>query len=74
LEVADYGKGIAKEDQAQVFNRFYRSRENNEAGSGLGLAIVKEIVRQHQGKVGVRSGQGAGSVFYFILPVASDEA
>ncbi|MCU6792869.1 ATP-binding protein [Paenibacillus sp. WQ 127069] len=74
LEVADYGKGIAKEDQAQVFNRFYRSRENNETGSGLGLAIVKEIVRQHQGEVGVRSGQDAGSVFYFILPAASDEA
>ncbi|QTH40633.1 sensor histidine kinase [Cohnella sp. LGH] len=73
VEVADYGKGLTEAEQAQVFNRFYTNRENNESGSGLGLAIVREIVEQHQGKVGVRSKRGAGSVFYFILPVISDE-
>jgi signal transduction histidine kinase len=73
LEVIDYGKGITKADQAQVFSRFYRGRDNHESGSGLGLAIVREIVEQHQGRVGVRSERGAGSVFYFILPASSEE-
>nr|WP_246320277.1 sensor histidine kinase [Paenibacillus qinlingensis] len=72
LEVADFGKGLSHSEQTQVFNRFYTNRENNQSGSGLGLAIVQEIVEQHQGKVGVRSEPGAGSVFYIHLPAATE--
>jgi signal transduction histidine kinase len=72
LEVADFGKGLTEAEQTRVFNRFYTNRENNQSGSGLGLAIVQEIVEQHQGKVGVRSEQGAGSAFYFILPASKE--
>ncbi|TBL71098.1 sensor histidine kinase [Paenibacillus thalictri] len=73
VEVEDYGKGLTEAELAQVFNRFYLNRENNESGSGLGLAIVQEIVEQHQGQVGARSERGAGSAFYFILPVSCEE-
>lgn len=73
VEVTDYGKGLTEAEQAQVFNRFYANRENNESGSGLGLAIVQEIVERHQGRVGVRSAPGAGSIFYFSLPASLEE-
>ncbi len=69
VEITDYGTGMTKEEQAYVFHRFYKRRERNEEGSGLGLAIVKEIVEQHNGEVGVRSEKGAGSTFFFKLPV-----
>lgn len=52
LEIADTGMGLSQEDQARVFERFYRSIEANERstqGTGLGLPIVKAIVEAHGG-------------------------
>lgn len=48
LEVEDTGPGIAPEERAQVFERFYRVLGSKQDGSGLGLAIVREIVAQHK--------------------------
>jgi signal transduction histidine kinase len=73
VTVQDSGDGIAPEQLAHVFDRFYRTdsgRSRDHGGTGLGLAIVKAIVEAHDGEVGVRSeGAGKGSTFVFRLPV-----
>lgn len=73
LAVSDTGIGISEEDQARVFDRFYRTddaRREAIQGSGLGLAIVNAIVEEHGGTVGVRSVKGEGSSFEIWLPPA----
>ncbi len=70
IEVEDDGVGIAREDQARVFERFYRTdkgRSREHGGTGLGLAIVKHIVEAHGERVSVRSELGIGSTFSFPL-------
>ena len=55
------GRGIAPEDLAQVFDRFFRGdpgRSREAGGSGLGLAIVRSIAAAHRGSAGVRSEPG----------------
>ncbi len=68
--VADHGPGIDDFDQAMIFEKFYRGRDQREAirGTGMGLAIAKAIVELHGGKIGVTSQLGRGSLFYFSLP------
>ncbi len=70
--VSDQGDGIEEADQARIFERFFRqdkSRNRESGGAGLGLAIAKSIVEQHGGQIGVESRVGAGSKFWFTLPV-----
>ncbi|MFJ3278056.1 sensor histidine kinase [Streptomyces halstedii] len=72
VEVADTGSGIAPEDLPYVFDRFWRaekSRSRRTGGSGLGLAIVRKLVEAHDGRTGVLSTVGEGSVFTLRLPV-----
>lgn len=76
ISVQDDGVGIRKEEQALIFDRFYRVgqyEERRSNGTGLGLAISKAIVETHEGKIGVRSEYGRGSTFYFILPAQREE-
>lgn len=71
--VEDDGIGIAPEDQAQVFEEFYRTpqaKEMEPRGTGLGLPLVKRIVEVHGGTIEVESALGQGSRFTFRLPVA----
>lgn len=73
VEVRDTGIGIAPEDQAHVFEKFYRAKSAEASqieGTGLGLAIVKSIVEGHGGRVWVESDLGQGSTFGFALPIA----
>lgn len=73
VEVEDHGTGLSEEDLGHVFDPFWRSRHAIKAaqrGSGIGLTLVKEYVRAMGGDVGVRSKPGAGSTFYFTLPIA----
>jgi two-component system phosphate regulon sensor histidine kinase PhoR len=65
--VRDTGTGISKEQLEKVFDKFESGPEEEE-GLGLGLAIVKTFVEAHSGRVSVRSEQGIGSEFRFILP------
>jgi two-component system phosphate regulon sensor histidine kinase PhoR len=71
VTVADSGVGIAPEDQAHLFERFYKAdkaRRRAEGGNGLGLSIVKKIVDLHHGTVSVESQPGAGTKFTVALP------
>ncbi len=70
VEVTDTGPGVALEDQARVFERFYQaSRHREQRGSaGLGLAIVKRVAELHGGEAGLRSRPGEGSTFFIALP------
>jgi len=70
-EVRDSGPGIPAEDQARIFERFYRvdkARSRAQGGTGLGLSIVRHIIGLHGGEVSVRSRIGRGSVFRFEVP------
>ncbi len=69
--VEDSGIGINKKDQEKIFERFYRVEGKNEKtfpGFGIGLFISMEIIRRHDGDMGVISEPGKGSAFYFSLP------
>jgi len=73
VEVSDSGMGISTEDQAQLFERFFRTSEatsNAIQGTGLGLAIVAAIVAAHGGKITVESEIGFGTTFRIVLPLA----
>ena len=72
IVVTDSGVGIALEDQARIFERFYRvdpSRSRETGGTGLGLAIVKHIALNHGGDISVFSKPGLGSTFTLTLPL-----
>ncbi len=75
LGVADQGKGIAEDEQARIFDKFYRGRtsRDNVLGTGLGLSIAKGIVEAHGGKIWVTSEPGKGSVFSVALPIYNAE-
>ena len=77
LSVADQGIGIPERDLERIFERFYRvdpARSRATGGTGLGLAIVKHVMAAHNGKVTVRSVEGAGSTFTLSIPLRSDHA
>ena len=61
--------GIAVEDQAHLFDRFWQGRERRH-GAGLGLPIAKGIIEAHGGRVWVESTPGAGATFFFTVPIA----
>ena len=67
LSVVDQGIGIAKQDQAKIFNRFYRSDEartrGHSSGYGLGLAIAKAVADKNGYQLSVKSEPGQGSTF-----------
>lgn len=75
ISVQDSGGGIAPQDQARVFDRFYRAERaliNGLGETGVGLAIVKSLVEAHGGRIWVESDMGVGSTFSFLLPIAED--
>lgn len=71
ISIKDYGVGIAKSEQKNIFERFYRvdkSRGANEKGMGVGLTIAKSIVNAHGGEIKVYSEINKGSEFIITLP------
>jgi len=77
VEVMDSGVGIGPENHHRVFGEFSQFKRNEHqggGGSGLGLWISKQIVEIHKGKIGFESqGGGLGSMFFFELPLYSEE-
>jgi len=74
IAVSDTGLGIAPDEQAFIFDEFRQSQRSTArgySGLGLGLAICKRLIELHSGSIGVRSTgeEGAGSTFYFTLPI-----
>lgn len=73
VDVMDTGIGISRQDQEQLFSRFFRADNpliREIGGTGLGLSIAKSIVSLHGGKIWVDSELGRGSTFSFTLPLA----
>ena len=73
ITCTDEGIGISEEDQARLFQEFFRSHSpavRAESGTGLGLAIVDRIVTRHGGRIEVESELGRGSTFRVFLPAA----
>lgn len=71
VEVSDTGIGIDPEDQASIFERFFRveNRVHTLEGTGLGLSIVRNIVEKHHSSVHLISEVGVGTTFWFDLNV-----
>jgi signal transduction histidine kinase len=74
FEVHDTGVGIAREHHALLFKKFFRVTDGANApthGTGLGLAITRQLVQAQHGAMGFDSAPGAGSLFWFELPVVT---
>jgi two-component system, OmpR family, phosphate regulon sensor histidine kinase PhoR len=73
VRVSDSGIGIPPEEEARIFDRFYRIQSpetESVQGTGLGLSIVKSVIEKHKGRIWVDSTLGEGSTFTFLLPAA----
>jgi signal transduction histidine kinase len=69
LRAADDGAGVAEDDLARLFERFYRAdRARSSRGTGLGLAIVKHLVQAHGGDLEIESTVGRGTVVRVVFP------
>lgn len=72
VEVVDHGPGIAQQDRASVFERFYRSTTaRSMPGSGLGLAIVKQVIDLHGGEVWADESSSGGARVGFRIPAGA---
>ena len=72
ISVEDQGEGVAPDEQARIFDKFYRStrpEKQFKEGTGMGLAITRGIVEAHGGKIQVESGPARGARFSFAIPV-----
>ena len=73
IDVRDNGIGLSPDEQAHLFDRFFRARQpatQSVEGTGLGLPITRLLVEMHGGRITVTSAPGEGSTFSFTLPVA----
>ena len=73
ISIQDFGSGISKEDQRNIFTRYFRSKAaaaGNIAGSGLGLYISRQIIQKHRERIWVKSVEGKGTTFSFTLSLS----
>jgi signal transduction histidine kinase len=76
IRVADRGPGIPEDEQARIFDPFFRGRravQDQVHGTGLGLNLVKKIVEAHGGTIRVKSGESKGTEFIMRIPAAPEE-
>ncbi|MGK7933747.1 MAG: two-component system sensor histidine kinase NblS [Microcystaceae cyanobacterium] len=76
VEISDTGIGIDAEDQAAIFDRFFRveNRVHTLEGTGLGLSIVRNIIHKHHSQIHLISETGIGTTFWFDLAVYLEQA
>ncbi len=72
VEISDNGSGISQQDIQHIFEPFFTTKHHG-SGVGLGLSIVHGIVKSHNGRIGVKSEPGKGTVFTIILPLIINE-
>lgn len=70
IKIRDFGIGVPEEEQTNIFERFYRTKDISItiSGFGLGLYICRDIIKRHNGKIWVEA-EKKGSAFYFTLPL-----
>jgi two-component system, OmpR family, phosphate regulon sensor histidine kinase PhoR len=71
--VHDNGSGITPEQQARLFQRYYRVRNHRAEGLGLGLYLSRQFVQMHGGQIWVESVEGHGSSFHVMLPLQKEQ-
>jgi signal transduction histidine kinase len=71
-EVQDNGAGMTSAEAGRVFDLYARGQARRSTGLGLGLYLCRKIITAHGGEIGVNSSSGAGSRFWFTLPVVRD--
>ncbi|WP_164503483.1 hybrid sensor histidine kinase/response regulator transcription factor [Pleionea sediminis] len=74
IEINDNGIGISEEEQGKVFDKFYRSSQQNSRnipGTGIGLSLVKETIKYYGGKIELSSELNSGSTFSVLLPLST---
>jgi signal transduction histidine kinase len=70
VSIKDTGVGIPPKDLPRIFDRLYRGdKSRSQRGLGLGLSLVRAVVNAHEGRIGVNSSPGEGSLFRLFLPV-----
>jgi DNA-binding response OmpR family regulator len=75
MQVSDTGIGISKEEQQNIFERYYQTKRGysaNSSGWGIGLALVHRLVEIHKGSVSVESELGKGSTFTVLINISGD--
>lgn len=70
VSVIDQGPGVPAASQTRIFERFYRAPDQQADGVGLGLFISREIIRAHEGRIGLRERNDELTEFYFDVPIA----
>jgi two-component system, NtrC family, sensor histidine kinase KinB len=73
FSIINSGPGLGEEEQARVFDKFYRRPGHGGEGAGLGLSIARQVVQAHEGRIGVFSQRDRYTEFYCDLPVVSKE-
>ena len=66
----NHGEGIRQRDLPYIWERYYKINKKHKRplmGTGLGLSIVKKVIEMHEGKYGVESEEGKGSIFWFEI-------
>ena len=73
VEVSDRGAGVVPMDRRRIFLAYETGSNIENRGAGLGLYVAREIVRRHNGRLGVRARRGGGSTFWFEVPTSAAE-
>jgi NtrC-family two-component system sensor histidine kinase KinB len=70
VSITDQGGGVPESSKSRIFERFYRAPDQKQGGVGLGLFISREIIRAHEGRIGMNERTDKLTEFYFDVPIA----
>jgi signal transduction histidine kinase len=70
VSIIDQGAGVPEASQSRIFERFYRAPGQKSDGVGLGLFISREIMRAHEGRIGLKERTEDVTEFYIDVPIA----